>query len=43
MSEVLKRIRMQKGFTKEYMAEKQGYKDKSGYSLGEWKRQALGR
>lgn len=32
MSETLKRIRIEKGFTQEYMAEKLGYKDKSGYN-----------
>lgn len=32
MSEILKRIRLEKGYTQEYMAEKLGYKDKSGYN-----------
>lgn len=32
MSEILKRIRIEKGYTQEYMAEKLGYKDKSGYN-----------
>ncbi|SHH57782.1 helix-turn-helix domain-containing protein [Sporanaerobacter acetigenes] len=32
MSEILKKIRIEKGYTQEYMAEKLGYKDKSGYN-----------
>ena len=32
MSEMLKKIRMEKGYTQEYMAEQLGYKDKSGYN-----------
>lgn len=32
MSEILKKIRVEKGYTQEYMAEKLGYKDKSGYN-----------
>lgn len=32
MSGILKKIRMEKGYTQEQMAEKLGYKDKSGYN-----------
>lgn len=32
MNEILKKIRLEKGYTQEYMAEKLGYKDKSGYN-----------
>lgn len=32
MSEKLKYIRIPKGYTKEYMAQALGYKDKSGYN-----------
>lgn len=33
MQHVLKKIREHKGYTQEYMAEKLGYKSKSGYCL----------
>ena len=32
MSMLLKKLRTEKGYTQEYMAEKLGYKDKSGYN-----------
>ena len=32
MSKILKEIRLDKGYTQEYMADKLGYKDKSGYN-----------
>lgn len=32
MSELIKKLRIDKGYTQEYMAEKLGYKDKSGYN-----------
>ncbi len=32
MVNLLKKLRIEKGFTQEYMAEKLGYSDKSGYN-----------
>lgn len=32
MSKMLKKIRLEKGYTQEYMAKRLGYKDKSGYN-----------
>lgn len=32
MNNILKRLRIEKGYTQEYMAEQLGYKDKSGYN-----------
>ena len=32
MSDLLKKIRIERGYTQEYMADKLGYKDKSGYN-----------